>query len=172
MVSTSLRKKSDKVHRSCSTVFVTWRRSAKNSFFMWTRLHWRHMPSTFATQQSCNVLHSTTWYSVDAPLGCQHLSQMTNFLGSNCHLLLDLQTSFWIFFHFHWNGLKSGVKKLGREHKGVLFTKWQRHEYALLCLQSCMQNVSNYFSFRFFLLHLTQYGLASGRQWECICPRR
>ncbi len=39
MVSASLRKKSDKFHRSRSTVFVTWRRSARNSFFMWT---WSH----------------------------------------------------------------------------------------------------------------------------------
>ncbi len=44
MVSASLRKKSDQVCRSRSTVLVTWR-SAKNYFFMWTRLHWRHMPS-------------------------------------------------------------------------------------------------------------------------------
>ncbi len=47
MVSASLRTKSDRVHRSCSTIFVTWRRSAKNSFFMWTRSHWRHIPSNF-----------------------------------------------------------------------------------------------------------------------------
>ncbi len=47
IVSASLRKKSDKVHRSRSTVFVTWRRSAKNSFLMWMRSHWRHMPSNF-----------------------------------------------------------------------------------------------------------------------------
>ncbi len=47
MVSASLRKKSDQVRRSCSTVLVTRRRSTKNNFFMWTRSHWRHMPSNF-----------------------------------------------------------------------------------------------------------------------------
>ncbi len=46
-VSASLRKKSDQVRRSRSTVLVTWKRSAKNSFFMWTRSHWWHMPSNF-----------------------------------------------------------------------------------------------------------------------------
>ncbi len=44
MVSASLRKKSHQVRRSRSTVLVNWKRSAKNSFFMWTRLH---MPSNF-----------------------------------------------------------------------------------------------------------------------------
>ncbi len=47
MVLASLRKKSDHVRWSRSTVLVTWRRSAKHSFFMWTRSHWRHMPSNF-----------------------------------------------------------------------------------------------------------------------------
>ncbi len=42
-----LGKKSDQVRRSRSTVLVTWRRSARNFFFMWTRSHWRHMPSNF-----------------------------------------------------------------------------------------------------------------------------
>ncbi len=46
MVSASLRKKSVQVRRSYSTVLVTWR-CAKNYFFMWTRSHWRHMPSNF-----------------------------------------------------------------------------------------------------------------------------
>ncbi len=47
MVSANLRKKSHQVRRFCSTVLVTWKRSAKNSFFMWTRSHWRHIPSNF-----------------------------------------------------------------------------------------------------------------------------
>ncbi len=47
VVSALLRKKSNQVRRSRSTVLVTWRRSAKNYFFMWTRSHWRHMPSNF-----------------------------------------------------------------------------------------------------------------------------
>ncbi len=47
MVSAILRKKSNQVRRSRSTVLVTWRRSAKNYFLMWTRSHWRHMPSNF-----------------------------------------------------------------------------------------------------------------------------
>ncbi len=47
MVSANLRKKSDQVRRSLSTILVTWRRSAKNSFFMWTRSHWQHMLSNF-----------------------------------------------------------------------------------------------------------------------------
>ncbi len=68
MVSASLRKKSDQVRRSRSTVLVTRRRSAKNSFFMWTRSHWRHMRATFAARQSCSVLHSAARHSVDAPL--------------------------------------------------------------------------------------------------------
>ncbi len=47
MVSANLRKKSDQVHQFCSTVLVTWRRSAKKFFFMWTRSHGRYMPSNF-----------------------------------------------------------------------------------------------------------------------------
>ncbi len=47
MVLAILRKKSNQVRRSRSTVLVTWRRSAKSSFFMRTRSHWRHMPSNF-----------------------------------------------------------------------------------------------------------------------------
>ncbi len=46
MVSASLGKKSDQVRWSRSAVWVTWR-SAKNSFFMWTRSHWRHIPNNF-----------------------------------------------------------------------------------------------------------------------------
>ncbi len=65
MVSASLRKKSDKVQQSCSTVFVAWRRSSKNSFFMWTQSHWRHMPSNFcrAANLQCVVFYpcSIVW---------------------------------------------------------------------------------------------------------------
>ncbi len=64
MVSASLRKKSDQVRRSCSTVLVTWRRSAKNSFFSCgcDRIG-GICRATFAAWQSCSVLHS-----VGAPL--------------------------------------------------------------------------------------------------------
>ncbi len=47
MVSAILRKKSNQVRRAHSTVLVTRRRSAKNSFFMWMRSHWRHLPNNF-----------------------------------------------------------------------------------------------------------------------------
>ncbi len=69
MVSASLRKKSDKVHQYRSTVFVTWRRSAKNSFFMWHDHIGGICRATFVAGQRCSVLHSAARHSVDAPSG-------------------------------------------------------------------------------------------------------
>ncbi len=61
IASASLRKKSDEVHWSRSTVFVTWSKSAKNYFLIWMRLNWRHMPSNFchAAKLQCVAFYHT-----------------------------------------------------------------------------------------------------------------
>ncbi len=48
MVSASLRKKIRQHSLVSFHSFVTWRRCTKDYFFMWTRSHWRHMPSNFS----------------------------------------------------------------------------------------------------------------------------
>ncbi len=67
MVSASLRKKSDKLRQSPSTVFVTWRRSAKNYFSCGRDRIGGICRATFAAWQNSSVLHSIARHSVDAP---------------------------------------------------------------------------------------------------------
>ncbi len=72
VVSASLRKKSDNICRSRSTVFVPWRRSKKIIFSCERDRTGGICRATFAARQSCSVLHSAVRHSVDAPLGRLH----------------------------------------------------------------------------------------------------
>ncbi len=94
MVSASLRKKSDKVHRSCSTVFVT-SRSAKNFFSCRRDRIGGICPATFAAQQSCRLLHSVARHSVDAPLRVTTIAGL-GLYGRRCYHLTNFHL--WVIF--------------------------------------------------------------------------
>ncbi len=100
------KKKSDKVYWSRFTVFVSWYKSTKNYFLMWTWLNWRHTLSNFCHPQSYSVLHSAMRHSMDAPLYCTKPENYIRFRALRCQKYTTHQKNLQIKVVRNWISYK------------------------------------------------------------------